>query len=285
MSIDQRLRTGLAANTQTLSPAVADELHLVLRRVRRRRRARIAGLALTAAAVAVAAIVWAPGALEGMQDRPLPADRTATPTPPSLSTLPEGSAIDPGRYTAEFPRVARPGALPLAVVLVPSGYKSAGSAGVFADAGGFRHIDLWTVSDVVEDPCSGPVYTDPGPSVRDLADALAALPVWESTKPKPITVGGYDGLVMDLNVPDPIPSSCGDPYLWRDDAGGNQAIGAGKHQRLWIVDVKGERVVILAGWFPAGGSDAGSGTTAAQAKELTDMAAGITFAAPPAPSP
>jgi hypothetical protein len=198
-----------------------------------------------------------------------------------LSTVSDGTAITPGRYAAEFPRAARPDELPLALITVPSGYLTSGPSGVFVDEGGFRHIDLWTVSEVVEDPCSGPVYVDPGPSVQDLADALAALPVWESTKPKPVTVGGYDGLVMDFDVPDPVPARCGDePYHWVDDGGGDQGVGPGKHQRLWIVDVEGERVMILAGWFPAGGSDAASGTTAAQVKELTAMAAGITFVRP-----
>ena len=286
MSIDQRLRTGLAANTEALNPALMDEFHHVVRRVRRRHRARMAGLVLATTAAVVAAVVWAPGALQGMRDQNVPADRTTAPTPPALSTLPEGSAIVPGRYAAEFPSVARPEELPLAVLMVPSGYTSGGSAGLFAEEGGYRHIDLWTVSEVVEDPCSGPVYVDPGPSVQDLADALGAMPMWESTRPGPVTVGGYDGLVMDLNVPDPIPPGCGaQPFHWRDDSGGSQVVGDGKHQRLWILDVSGQRLMIVAGWFPAGGSDSLAGVTPAQVDELIAMAAGITFADPPAPSP
>jgi hypothetical protein len=198
-----------------------------------------------------------------------------------MSDLTEGSAVVPGRYAGEFPSTTRSGEGPLAVVTVPSGYLAGGASGVFVDEGGFRHLDLWTVSKVVEDPCSGPVYTDPGPSVQDLADALTALPVWESTEPKPVTVGGYQGLVMDFNVPDPTPDGCGDePYHWVDEMGGSQGLGPGKHERLWILDVAGQRVMILAGWFPAGGSDPAAGVTPAQAKELVGMAESITFVEP-----
>jgi len=202
-----------------------------------------------------------------------------------ISDLTEGSAVV-GRYAGVVAGSSRSGELPLAVVMVPSGYLAGGASGVFVDEGGFRHLDLWTVSKVVKDPCSGPVYTDPGPSVQDLADALAALPVWKSTKPKPVTVGGYSGLVMDFDVPDPTPDGCGDqPYHWVDDQGGSQGIGPGKRQRLWILDVAGERVMILAGWFPAGGSDPAAGVTPAQTKELIDMAESTTFLVPPAHSP
>lgn len=200
-----------------------------------------------------------------------------------MSDLPEGSALVPGRYAGEFPSTTRSGEGPLAVVTVPSGYLADGASGVVVDEGGFRHLDLWTVSKVVEDPCSGPIYTDPGPSVQNLADTLAALPVWKSTTPTPVTVGGYQGLVMDFNVPDPTPDGCGDqPYHWVDDQGGSQGIGPGKRQRLWILDVAGERVMILAGWFPAGGSDPSAGVTPAQTKELIDMAESTTFLVPPA---
>ena len=200
-----------------------------------------------------------------------------------MSDLTEGSAVVPGRYAGVVGGSSRSGELPLAVVTVPSGYLAGGASGVFVDEGGFRHLDLWTVSKVVRDPCSGPVYTDPGPTVQELADALTALPVWESTKPKPVTVGGYQGLVMDFNVPDPTPDGCGDePYHWVDEMGGTQGLGPGKHERLWILDVAGKRVMILAGWFPAGGSDPAAGVTAAKAKELVGMAESITFVEPDA---
>jgi hypothetical protein len=200
-----------------------------------------------------------------------------------MSDLTEGTELVPGRYAGEFASTKRSGEGPLAVITIPAGYFAGDDASAVstADDSPFRHLDLWTVSKVVQDPCSGPVYTDPGPTVQNLADALAALPVWKSTKPKPVTVGGYQGLVMDFNVPDPTPSGCGDqPFHWVDDQGGSQGVGLGKRQRLWILDVAGERVMILAGWFPAEGSDPAAGVTPAQTKELVGMAETITFVEP-----
>jgi len=287
MSIDERLRAGLHANTAALTPALEDELASLGRRVHRRRQARIAVCAVVAVSAVVAAALWAPGTVQSLRGSTVPSHRNSSPapTPTLLSSLPVGSAVAPGRYAGEFPGTRGPG--PLAVLTIPAGYVAGGASAVsVGDAvSPLRHLDLWTVSKVVEDPCSGPLYTDPGPGVQDLADALAALPVWRSSTPEPVTVGGYDGLVMDFDVPDPTPSGCGDqPYHWVDDLGGSQGIGPGKRQRLWILDVAGERVVILVGWFPPGSSDPSAGVTPAQAQELIRMAGGIRFVVPPVTS-
>jgi len=291
MSIDERLRAGLVANTAALQPALEDELVSLGHRVHRRRRARLAVCALVAvSAVAAAAALWAPGTVQSLRRTNVPSHQTPTPAPEPrpLSSLTPGSAIRPGSYTGTFETSKRAQPLPLAVVRVPAGYVVEGTGEIAADTSaagpGLRHLALWFVADVISAPCSGSAtWTDPGPTARDLAVALAALPVWESTTPAPVTVGGYDGYVMDFDVPDPIPARCdGMLYHWRDDIGGSQGIGPGKRQRLWILDVAGQRVVILAGWFPAGVSDPDAGTTPAQAEELIRMAEGITFVAPTA---
>ena len=85
----------------------------------------------------------------------------------------------------------------------------------------------------------------------DLADALAALPIWESTEPVPRSIGGHEGLFMELNVPSEIPSKCqgAAPQLARAP-GGTQGNGPGKTQLLWIVDVDGHRLMLVVGYFP-----------------------------------
>ena len=37
---------------------------------------------------------------------------------------------------------------------------------------------------------------------------------------------------------------------WRDHLGGFQGIGAGKTQLLWIVEVDGQRLMLVVGYFP-----------------------------------
>jgi hypothetical protein len=201
-----------------------------------------------------------------------------------LSDWATGAALPAGRYAGEFGVSSRPDELPIALLRVPEGYVGGGSGGVYTDAGGFRHLSLWTVSTVADGACTDAVdYRDPGPTVRDLADALTALPVWRSSVPRPTTIGGYRGLVMDFDLPDPLPAACGtEPEHWTDDSGGTQGVGPGKRQRLWILDVAGQRVVVLAGWFPARSSDPARGVSRARARELLRMAETITFLPPAA---
>jgi hypothetical protein len=199
-----------------------------------------------------------------------------------LSDWAVGTPLTPGRYAGEVEVSAHPDQLPLAVVRVPPGFTAGGPGGVYTDTGGFRHLALWAVSTVANDACpKSVVYRDPGPTARDLAEALSALHVWRSSEPRPTTVGGYHGVVMDFDVPDPVPDGCpAEPYHWADDAGGTQGVGPGKRQRLWILDVRGERVMILAGWFPRGSSDPAAGVSRPRAKELLRMAETVTFLTP-----
>ncbi len=183
-------------------------------------------------------------------------------------------ALPPGQYAIGFSS-DQPDA-PMVLIDVPAGYLGGGDGyEIMAeeDGIGFRHFDTWTVAEVAAKPCGDPAWVDPGPSVDDLADALAALPVWESTRPAPMTVGGHEGVFMEFNVPANIPARCqGELLSWRDHLGGTQGIGTGKTQRLWIVDVDGHRLMLIAGYFP--GPD---GPTPRQVKEMTQMAEGATF--------
>ena len=100
----------------------------------------------------------------------------------------------PGRYAGVVAGSWRSGELPLAVVTVPSGYLAGGRSGVFVDEGGFRH--------------------------------LGALDGVEGRQGSLLGPPGYQGLVMDFNVPDPTPDSCGDePFHWVDEMGGSQGAG------------------------------------------------------------
>ena len=97
--------------------------------------------------------------------------------------------------------------------------------------------------------------------------------MWDSTPPVPQTIAGHDGVYMELNVPASLPVECqGQPRAWRDVNGGIQGVGEGKTQRLWIVDVDGQRLMLVAGYFPGP-----EGPTPAQVDEITRMAEGARF--------
>ncbi len=182
------------------------------------------------------------------------------------------AGLTPGRYAMGFS--SDQADTPMALIDVPAGYLGGGDGyEISSEKGGFRHFDTWTVAEVAEQPCGGTAWVDPGPGVDDLADALAALPVWESTDPAAVTVGGHEGVFMELNVPDEYPAACqGELLGWRDHLGGTQGIGPGKTQHLWIVDVDGHRLVLVAGYFPGP-----EGPTPGQIREVTRMARNATF--------
>jgi hypothetical protein len=101
------------------------------------------------------------------------------------------------------------------------------------------------------DPChgsTGQADVPVGPTVEDLANALAQQTVYETTTPTDVTLGGYSGKRMDLHLPSDV-ASCdlGEFYPW---GGSIYAQGPENQWHLWILDVKGDRVVIIATSFP-----------------------------------
>ena len=180
--------------------------------------------------------------------------------------------LTPGPYAMGFS--SEQADAPMVVIDVPAGYQGRGDGfEISADEGGFRHLDTWTVAEVAAQPCGSTAWVDPGPRVDDLADALAALPVWESTEPAPRTIGGYEGVFMELNVPSEIPAKCqGELHSWREHSGGTQGNGPGKTQLLWIVDVDGHRLMLVVGYFTGP-----EGPTSEVVDEMTQMAEGATF--------
>lgn len=188
-----------------------------------------------------------------------------------LADVAPDTALTPGRYAIGFSSdQADP---PMVLIDVPRGYRAGGDPYEIGTEANFRHFDTWTVAEVATQPCGDADWVDPGPSANDLADALAAMPVWETTEPAPRTIGGHEGVFMELNVPADLPAKCQDDLLsWRDHSGGTQGIGTGKTQHLWIVDVDGHRLMMIAGYFPGP-----EGPTPRQVDEMTQMAEDATF--------
>ena len=195
-----------------------------------------AKVALATAAVVVAALIgysyfFAPNVGDQTPPTP-PASPSATPAP-----LEDGVLV-PGRY-------AIPDVIPSTIVLtVPPGWqKNAVPAAVWT-AGSDAHLAFATVSNVYVDPCApAPVLSDPpvGPTVDDLVAALDGLPGFEVTTPTDVTVGGYDGKVLELTSP----ADCDTSRLWRAQPV-NEDVPVEPHARIWILDASGQRLVIAA---------------------------------------
>jgi hypothetical protein len=82
-----------------------------------------------------------------------------------------------------------------------------------------------------------------GPSVDEFANAIADHPLLEATDPVPVTLGGYFGKYVDLQLPADL-TGCETSYFpWEP---GIYAQGPGHRWHLWILDVGGVRVVVQA---------------------------------------
>ena len=85
-----------------------------------------------------------------------------------------------------------------------------------------------------------------GPTADDFTDALAAHPLLDVTTPVDVTLGGYSGTYVDLQVPSDI-SDCPESYFpW---APAFYAQGPNHRWHIRSLDVDGVRVVIQSGDF------------------------------------
>ena len=91
-----------------------------------------------------------------------------------------------------------------------------------------------------------------GPTAKDFVDALAAHPLLDVTTPVRVTLGGYSGKYVDLQVPSDIGDCTAGYQPW---APAYYAPGPNQRWHIWSLDVDGVRVVVLsedfAGTSPA----------------------------------
>jgi hypothetical protein len=191
----------------------------------------------------------------------------------------EMNVLEPGRYALT---PIGPNTRPLAVVDVPKGFISSGPF-LFPVGGGSHHVEgccivaYWTVTDVYKDPCTQKGgATDPGPSVDDLVRALNGQRLTTTTKPKPVRIAGYGGVYLELTAPAQLDlAACTDHSIdyWESAPNGTRYINTSgaSVDRLWILDVAGERVVLDAGVAPGVGKK--------KIRELSDIVESAHFIA------
>jgi hypothetical protein len=127
---------------------------------------------------------------------------------------------------------------------------------------------------------TGTGYT-PGPSVDDLASAIAGLSGFQSTQPTPVTVSGYSGKELKLTVPSNADlSSCdgetGVPSEYRS-WDGRYYQAPGQTDDLRVLDLNGTRTLAFTSRF--------AGTSSATLTEQADMFASLEIAPVPGTAP
>ncbi|HEY8238773.1 MAG TPA: hypothetical protein VIF63_04995 [Candidatus Limnocylindrales bacterium] len=96
-----------------------------------------------------------------------------------------------------------------------------------------------------------------GPTVDDFVSALVAHPKLDVTAPVDVSLAGYTGKYLDLQVPADITACSVSYFPWEP---GIFAQGPGSRWHLWVLDVDGIRVVIQSTDY--------EGTSAARRAEL-----------------
>ena len=221
------------------------------------------------------------------------ADATPSATPGGVPLLPDGP-IAAGRYRFRLddhetcdPRLrcpvsSKPGPAPDIDVTVPSGWDGWNEFNLVTptDTGtdgpiGAALVLGWTSYGVALNahPCT-PQGTEGGhqvptiavgPTVDDFVDAVVRHPDLHPTAPRAVTLGGYPGKYFSLTAPSDL-SGCDN---WRPWDPGFYAQGPDNTWDIWVVDVRGFRVVVVAHHFPS---------TSAQVKtELREMVGSLRF--------
>jgi hypothetical protein len=254
------------------------------------------GVALLASACSTAAVGRPTTRPSSVPSAALAAQPTATlgPTPLTAPSSPtpaptfayDATALTAGPHTA---LVMGTGTYPGYTVTVPDGwFDVAGNHFVikYPTVGGpVLGLSIWDVGQVFRDPChwQGQGF-DPGPSVGALVAALVAQPMRNATGPTDGTLAGYKGQYLELSVPADLKSSTWTNFDACDaDEGGSHDFQGwlgngmgnryeqvpGQVDRLWVLDVNGQRLVVDATYSPD--------TSAADRNQLHVLARSLRF--------
>jgi hypothetical protein len=277
MPIDELLRAGLPAALDDVRPDVETDLAVVLRRAGRRTRLRrTAFTAGLVAAVAVSAMALGRDADDprGSVDPVAPVDEVRV-LDANLGTPDSPVPLAAGRYA--IPVLGATADRLWGELEVPAGWAQDRlhlATGPDLDPH-LRRIELLTVSAVPTDPCNGsmvPVKGGVGATVKALTKQDTVRP----SEPRPVWIDGYAGRLVRFQVPVGFDTEeCWDGEHLRPFRVGRlgwTAVFPGWTYWLWVVDVEGEPVTVLAAHGPA--------TTPAERAELTGMVEGLDFVAP-----
>jgi hypothetical protein len=208
----------------------------------------------------------------------------ATPLPPG-STIGEGDTVlGAGTYRLDIAKATSiadgESRYPAVQFTVPEGWNSHGGWVIFrgTDAPTIA-VQFWNVSQVYRHPCqwTGTEFL-PGRTVDDLVAALVAVPLRHATQPIDVSLAGYSGKYLEWSVPADFDfSTCDldgtyhDFESWRGPPGDGDRYqqGPGQVDRLWILDIHGDRLVIDAFDMPI--------ATAAERQQLLDVVHSISF--------
>ena len=203
---------------------------------------------VTVACLVAGIIIGGCGSAAGPSASARPASASPPLASPSVRPLPAGG-LDAGTYA--IVELDEPVDIE---VTVPDGWEGLGGVVVLKNNVG---LSFWLVDNIYVDPCHeriGLLDPPPGPSVHDLAAALAAQPKRNGTDPVAVEVDGYPGEMVTITVPvDADLALCDGREFgsWSSDEHGARGhTTPGERDEIMIVDVDGVRLVIDAFTYP-----------------------------------
>ena len=155
-----------------------------------------------------------------------------------------------------------PAHLPRIAINLPSGWFNYDGWAMNTGGAGLPGLPLmivtfWDVNQVYPTPCrwKGKTMVDPGSGVDALASALAKQPLRNAIAARDVVLGGFAGKYLQLSVPRHIDfADCDQGYFetWTALGWGSDRYqqGPGQVDRIWILSVNGQRLVIDAAYMP-----------------------------------
>jgi hypothetical protein len=193
-----------------------------------------------------------------------------SPTPAAIGSFPPVGPLAAGTYeaTSDFDLV------PFSFT-VPDGWQSRGWFLTNASASDGRfpvHVHFVPVTDLYADPCLGTLVSPTvGPSVEDLAAAVAVQAGAEDVTTADVTVDGRPAKFVQYTIPADYSCVVDKFLIWSDGESGDlyEEPPFGETVRMWILDVDGKRFVITAVHH--------STTTEADQSEVQGVVDSVTF--------
>ena len=266
-AIDAFLADGITELPDRTFDAVRSDIHRTRQRVvigpwREQTMVTPLRMAAAVAVVVAAGIAWiglSPKSNLGSPSTPAPtASATTSPTvatTPGAATLITGEnhPLTLGRYVVDYGSV--PGATvdgpAISFEIGATGWTSLDDYAVernYADAiSPGASLAFWNITALPVDPCTdhAPRTTAPGPEIDDVLLAVGGQQGIRAGTVTDVTIGGYRAKYVDLTITADILSCEGGFVMWGSDADGRKAQGLGEVDRLYAVDVDGQRITFF----------------------------------------
>lgn len=204
-----------------------------------------------------------------------PAPSTTDGAPDYRILGPTSGAVSPGRWA-----VSTGGSrdVPLAVLDLPEGLYGGGqyvwSQGESPEDDGWI-LGYWTGGAIYLDPCTAKSGFDGDYPFPDIwVEALSAQRRTTTSQPVPVTLDGHRGIYVELTGSEDLDlGTCRQDRLTifdtTTDDGRHVIVDSGVVDRLWLLEVDGERIVLTGQVTPE--------TTDAQFEQLTDIVESVRF--------